>query len=258
MTTLRKTDVLQIRNLHASIGSQKILNGIDLTIQSGEIHAIMGPNGSGKSTLCNIIMGHPKYEVTQGEVLLNGENILELDPNERANRGIFLGFQAPLEIAGVTLGNFLRLAKNANRKAYDPNVESIGPVEFMKIMKEKLELLKMDKTFAGRSVNEGFSGGEKKRTEIVQMSILEPKIALLDEIDSGLDIDALRIVAKGIQDYFEKSHAGILLITHYERLLNYVEPHFIHVMAQGRIIVSGGKELSKQLEKEGYSRLTAQ
>lgn len=254
MTTLRKTDVLQIRDLHASIGSQKILNGIDLTIQSGEIHAIMGPNGSGKSTLCHIIMGHPKYEVTHGEVLLNGENILELDPNERANRGIFLGFQAPLEISGVTLGNFLRLAKNANRKTSDSNLTPIGPVEFMKIMKEKLERLKMDKTFAGRSVNEGFSGGEKKRTEIVQMSILEPKIALLDEIDSGLDIDALRVVAQGIQDYFDKSHAGILLITHYERLLKYVEPHCIHVMAQGRIIASGGKEVSKQLEKEGYSQ----
>lgn len=251
------TPLLEIKNLHASIGNLKILNGISLRIHAGEIHAIMGPNGSGKSTLCNVLMGHPKYEVTEGEALLNGENIFKLEPNERANRGIFLGFQSPMEIAGVTLGNFLRLAKNANAKAFDTKAPQIGPGPFMKIMKEKLEALKMEKTFAGRAVNEGFSGGEKKRAEIVQMTILEPKIALLDEIDSGLDIDALRIVAAGIQHYFESHHPGILLITHYQRLLNYITPRFVHVMANGRIVESGGKELAERLEKEGYEKFAA-
>ena len=245
-------DILEITNLHAEINGIQILKGINLTIKSGEIHAIMGPNGSGKSTLCNILMGHPKYEVTKGEVKLNGQNILELDPNERAHLGLFLGFQHPLEIAGVSLGNFLRLAKNtiqkANKKA------PIAPAEFIKTLREKIDLLKMAENFNSRNVNEGFSGGEKKRAEIVQMAVLEPKIALLDEIDSGLDIDALKIVAEGIKKTFENNNMGVLLITHYQRLLNYITPHFVHIMKAGKIIKSGDKKLAKELEKKGYEQ----
>jgi len=248
------TNNLVIENLHAEIDGKEILKGIDLEIKSGEIHAVMGPNGSGKSTLCNILMGHPKYEVTKGSVKLNGTEILELDPNERANLGLFLGFQHPLEIPGVTLGNFLRLAKNATNKANDDKSQPIGPVEFMKTMQEATGVLKMDKQFIGRSVNEGFSGGEKKRAEIVQMSVLEPKIALLDEIDSGLDIDALKIVAEGINHTFQKTGLGILLITHYQRILNYVTPHFVHIITNGKIVKSGDKDLAKELEASGYEK----
>lgn len=247
-------DVLEIKNLHAKINDQEILKGINLTIQSGEIHAIMGPNGSGKSTLCNILMGHPKYEVTKGEVTFNGQDILNLEPNERANLGLFLGFQHPMEIAGVTLGNFLRLAKNANNKANDEKAAPINPAEFVKTMREKVDLLGMDPKFVGRSVNEGFSGGEKKRAEIVQMAVLEPKIALLDEIDSGLDIDALKIVAQAIQENFEKTNVGILLVTHYQRLLNYITPHFVHIMNNGKIVKSGDKKLAIELEANGYEK----
>ncbi|MBI4231673.1 Fe-S cluster assembly ATPase SufC [Candidatus Peregrinibacteria bacterium] len=249
-----KFDQLEIHDLQATVAGQDILKGISLTIKSGEIHAIMGPNGSGKSTLCKVLMGHPKYEVTGGKATFNGEDILELDPNERANLGLFLGFQHPLEIPGVTLANFLRLAKNANNKARDKNAEPLSPVDFMKELRETADRLKMDQKFIGRSVNEGFSGGEKKRAEIAQMAVLEPKIALLDEIDSGLDIDALKIVAQGIKETFSKTNCGILLITHYQRILDYVEPHYVHVMSKGKIVKSGGSELAKQLENEGYEQ----
>ena len=250
----KRPDILEITDLHAEIDGQEILKGINLTINSGEIHAIMGPNGSGKSTLCKVLMGHPKYEVTKGSAKFNGVEILELDTNERANLGLFLGFQHPLEIPGVSLGNFLRLAKNANIKATDKDADTVSPVEFMGEMRETVDALKMDRKFIGRSVNEGFSGGEKKRAEIVQMAILEPKMALLDEIDSGLDIDALKIVAKGINKNFEKNNHGILIITHYQRILNYITPHHVHVIADGKIVKSGGKELALELEEKGYDQ----
>ncbi len=249
-----KMNTLEIRDLNASVNGQMILNGVSLTIRSGEIHAIMGPNGSGKSTLCYVLMGHPKYKVEGGKILLNGEDITEIEPNKRANKGLFLGFQSPLEIAGVTFGNFMRLAKSANEKAINKNAKPIAPGPFIKVMQENLELLAMEKKFAGRSVNEGFSGGERKRSEIVQMSILEPKIAMLDEIDSGLDIDALKVVAQGVNQYQKKSNAGILIITHYQRLLNYIHSHHVHVMSRGSIVKSGGPDLAIELEKEGYQK----
>ncbi len=249
-----KIDVLEITNLHANIGELKILNGINLTIRSNEIHAIMGPNGSGKSTLCNVLMGHPKYEVTKGSAKFNGKEILELEPNERAHLGLFLGFQNPLEISGVSMGSFLRLARNLNLKA-NGETKQISPMEFMPMLKGTANLLKMDEKFITRSVNEGFSGGEKKRAEIVQMAVLQPKIAMLDEIDSGLDIDALKIVAEGIVETFKKNGMGILLITHYQRLLNYITPDFVHIMAKGKIIQSGDKKLAKELEKNGYEKI---
>ncbi|MBL4694841.1 Fe-S cluster assembly ATPase SufC [Candidatus Gracilibacteria bacterium] len=241
-------NTLEIIDIHAEVDGQKILKGLSLTISSGQIHTIMGPNGSGKSTLCKVLMGHPKYEVTKGEALFNGENILEMEPEERAKLGLFLGFQHPIEIAGVTLGNFLRHSKMAITG------EKIGPVAFMKTMKAKTEELGMHRSFIGRGVNEGFSGGEKKRTEIAQMAVLEPKIALLDEIDSGLDIDALEIVSEGINKNFEQTNCGILLITHYQRILNYIKPHHVHIMHDGRIIKSGGAELAQELEDNGYKK----
>lgn len=254
-----KTDILEIQNLHANIGEFKILNGINLTIRSGEIHAIMGPNGSGKSTLCNVLMGHPKYTVTKGSARFNGKEIMELEPNKRANLGLFLGFQHPVEIAGVSLGNFLRMANRANESACPAKTrssknmhQSLNIHEFNALIKEKFSILKMDEKFITRSVNEGFSGGEKKRAEIVQMAVLGPKIAMLDEIDSGLDIDALKIVAYGILETFKKTGLGLLLITHYQRLLDYITPDFVHVMAKGKIVQSGDKKLAKKLEKEGY------
>lgn len=249
--------VLEIKNLHASTeDGTEILKGITLTIKSGEIHAIMGPNGSGKSTLCKVLMGHPNYEVTEGTVIFNGKDILELDPNERANLGLFLGFQHPLEIPGVTLGNFLRLAKNANRKA---NGEApIAPREFINEMKEKSAALNVDSKFISRSVNEGFSGGERKRAEIVQMAVLEPKIAMLDEIDSGLDIDALKVVAEGINHNYKTQNTGILLITHYQRILNYIRPDHVHIMNKGKIIKSGDHKLAHELEAEGYEKFTGE
>lgn len=250
----RKIDILKIQDLHANIGKLKILNGINLTIRSGEIHAIMGPNGSGKSTLCNVLMGHPKYTVTKGSATFNNKKILELEPDERANLGLFLGFQHPIEVAGVSVGNFLRLAKNSNLKACGEK-KQISPIEFMPKLKETISLLKMDEKFITRSLNEGFSGGEKKRAEIVQMAVLEPKIALLDEIDSGLDIDALKIVAKGILETFKKTGLGVLLITHYQRLLNYITPDFVHIMVKGKIIQSGDKKLAEKLEKKGYEKI---
>lgn len=243
---------LEIDNLHARVEDREILKGLTLTIKSGEIHAIMGKNGSGKSTLCKVLMGHPSYEITEGSIKFDGEEISELDPNERANLGLFLGFQHPLEIPGVTLGNFLRIAKNANRKANDE--EQISPREFLNEIKEKADQLKVDQSFINRSVNEGFSGGERKRAEIVQMAVLEPKIALLDEIDSGLDIDALKIVAQGINKTHAAHKTGVLLITHYQRILNYITPDFVHVMNDGKIIKSGGSELAHKLEAEGYEQ----
>lgn len=243
---------LEITNLHARVEDREILKGLTLTIKSGEIHAIMGKNGSGKSTLCKVLMGHPAYEITEGSIKFDGEEISELDPNERANLGLFLGFQHPLEIPGVTLGNFLRIAKNANRKVQ--NEEQISPREFLNEIKEKAQTLQVDQSFINRSVNEGFSGGERKRAEIVQMAVLEPKIALLDEIDSGLDIDALKIVAHGINHSQKAHNSGVLLITHYQRILNYITPNFVHVMHAGKIIQSGGSELAHKLEAEGYEQ----
>lgn len=250
----QKIDILEIQDLHANIGGLKILNGINLTIRSGEIHAVMGPNGSGKSTLCNVLMGHPKYTVTKGSATFNSKKILELEPNERANLGLFLGFQHPIEVTGVSVGNFLRLAKNSNLKACGKK-RQISPIEFMPKLKETVRLLKMNEKFITRSLNEGFSGGEKKRAEIIQMAVLEPKIAILDEIDSGLDIDALKIVAKGILETFKKTGLGILLITHYQRLLNYITPDFVHIMQNGRIVQSGNAKLAEKLDQEGYEKI---
>lgn len=246
-------NTLEIKNLHAKIGNKPILKGITLTIKSGEIHAVMGPNGSGKSTLVNILMGHPKYTITKGSVKFNGKNLLELESHERANLGLFLGFQHPLEIPGVSLGNFLRLAKNSTLKSR--KLTEIPPADFLKTLKTTASSLKMDETFVSRSVNEGFSGGERKRAEIVQMSVLEPKIALLDEIDSGLDIDALKVVAAGIKTFFKKNNPGILLVTHYQRLLNYITPDHVHIISDGKIIRSGDKKLAVELEKKGYAKI---
>lgn len=249
-------DILEINNLHAKTNDTNtpILKGISLTIKSGEIHAIMGPNGSGKSTLCKILMGHPRYHITRGTITFNGKSIKNLEPNERANLGLFLGFQNPMEIPGVTLGNFLRLSKNANLKANDKNAKNITPIQFVKILKEETKSLKIDEKFITRSVNTDFSGGEKKRAEIMQMAILEPKIALLDEIDSGLDIDALKHVAKNINQIYKKTSPGILLITHYQRILNYITPTRVHIMKDGEIIKSGSKRLAEELEKNGYEK----
>ena len=247
-----KRDILEIKNLHAEIGNVKILKGIHLTIHAGEIHAIMGPNGSGKSTLCNVIMGHPSYKITKGQILFNGKNLKTLSVNERANLGLFLAFQNPYEIPGVSFGSFLRTAQNANERARNKKTKPVDPITFSKTLREKIGMLKMDEKFAVRAVNEGFSGGEKKRAEIVQMAILKPKFALLDEIDSGLDIDALKITASGIKSNFKENSSGILLITHYQRILNYITPHFVHIMANGKIVKSGTKSLAQKLEKHGY------
>lgn len=241
--------LLEIKNLKATVDGQSILNGINLKVNPGEIHAIMGPNGSGKSTLSKIIAGHPDYEVTDGEIIFEDENIAELEADERANKGLFLGFQYPVEVPGVNNEDFLRLAYNAKRKYQ--NQEELEEVEFKTILKEKMERLDIDQVFIERSVNDGFSGGEKKRNEILQMAILEPKLAILDEIDSGLDIDALRIVAAGVNKLMNPNRA-LILITHYQRLLEYIQPTHIHVMYKGVIVKSGDKTLALELEKEGY------
>jgi len=241
--------VLEIRNLHATIGGKEILNGLDLSVKAGEIHAIMGPNGSGKSTLAKVLAGHHDYEVTQGEVIYQGKNLLELEPDERAREGIFLAFQYPIEIPGVSNANFLRLAYN--EKAKHDGREELDPLEFDDLLREKMKIVEMDTSFINRSVNEGFSGGEKKRNEILQMAVLEPKLAVLDETDSGLDIDALRVVANGVNKLANKDNA-IILITHYQRLLNYIEPDFIHVLYKGQIVKSGSKEIALELEQKGY------
>jgi Fe-S cluster assembly ATP-binding protein len=241
--------VLEIRNLHAVIDGKEILKGLDLSVKAGEIHAIMGPNGSGKSTLAKVLAGHPSYRVTEGEVIYEGRNLLEIDPDERARLGVFMAFQYPIEIAGVSNANFLRLAYN--EKAKGEGRDELDPLEFDDLIREKLKIVEMDTSFINRSVNEGFSGGEKKRNEILQMAVLEPKLAVLDETDSGLDIDALRIVAGGVNKLATKDNA-IILVTHYQRLLNYIEPHFVHVLYRGQIVKSGGKELAVELEKKGY------
>ena len=244
--------LIQITNLHASIDEKEILKGIDLTINSGEVHAIMGPNGSGKSTLSKVIAGHPTYKVTNGDILLEGKSILELEADERAREGLFLAFQYPVEIPGVSILNFLRTAINSRRE------KDIPVLEFRKMLYEKMDMLGMDKAFATRFVNDGFSGGEKKRNEILQMAILEPKLAVLDETDSGLDIDALRIVSAGVNSIMESSanKPAVLLITHYHRILSYIKPDFVHVLHQGKIIKSGSAELALELEERGYDWLT--
>ncbi len=242
---------LEIKNLHVSIENKEILKGLDLTIEQGKVHAIMGPNGPGKSTLASTLMGHPSYNVTEGEVMYKGQNVLELDPDERSRLGIFLAFQYPVAIPGVTVANFLRTAINARRRALNPEDKGMPIPEFRKLLKEKMSMLKMDQTFAGRYLNEGFSGGEKKRAEILQMATLTPEIAILDETDSGLDIDALRIVADGVNALMSKD-LGALVITHYKRLLNYIKPDYVHVMLGGKIVESGGPELALHLEEKGY------
>jgi Fe-S cluster assembly ATP-binding protein len=242
---------LVIKNLHVNIEDKEILKGVELTVKQGEIHAIMGPNGTGKSTLAYTLMGHPSYEVTAGEVWFKGQNILELAPDERSRMGLFLAFQYPVSIPGVTVANFLRSALNARRRASNPEDKGVPIPEFRKMLKEQMDVLKMDHSFAGRYLNDGFSGGEKKRAEILQMAALKPEIAILDETDSGLDIDALRIVADGVNALMG-SDMGVLVITHYQRLLNYIKPHFVHIMLDGKIVESGGPDLALHLEEQGY------
>jgi Fe-S cluster assembly ATP-binding protein len=241
--------VLEIRDLHATVEGKEILRGIDLTINKGEIHAIMGPNGSGKSTLAKILAGHPAYVVTKGEVLYEGRNLLELAPDERAREGVFLAFQYPVEVPGVSNAQFLRLAYNEKRKHLGE--EELDPLEFKDLLTERAKVVEMDAALMSRSVNEGFSGGEKKRNEILQMAVLEPKLAVLDETDSGLDIDALRIVSEGVNKLRTPENA-IVLVTHYQRLLNYIVPDHVHVLYRGRIVRTGGKELALELEEKGY------
>ncbi len=244
---------LEIKGLRASVEGKEILKGVDLTVQQGETHALMGPNGSGKSTLAYTLMGHPKYHVTSGEVLINGESILTLSPDKRARKGLFLAFQYPVSVQGVSMFSFLRAAYNAAHTT-DPK-EPPTVFEFREVVAEKLKMLGMDQAMLTRYLNEGFSGGEKKRAEILQMALMQPKFAVLDETDSGLDIDALRIVAEGISKV-AGPETGILLITHYQRILKYVKPQFVHVMFQGKIIESGGEDLSRLLEEKGYTWIT--
>jgi Fe-S cluster assembly ATP-binding protein len=272
---------LIIRDLYASIEGKEILKGVDLTISQGETHALMGPNGSGKSTLANVIMGHPKYEVTRGEIVYKGINILELSPDKRARLGLFLAFQYPSSVPGVSVGNFLRRALEAKREGAPelapasvatatppasaasadtgaaPKRKGIPPAEFRKLLNTKMQLLKVDSTFVNRYINEGFSGGEKKRAEILQMAMLEPQMAILDETDSGLDIDALRVVSDGV-NALRGPGLGVLIITHYQRILTYITPDIVHVMYRGRIIKSGGPEFALELEQKGYEWLTGE
>ena len=241
--------MLSIHNLHASIEDKKILNGIDLQINAGEVHALMGPNGSGKSTLASVLAGRSDYEITEGSIEFDGIDLLEMSPEERAREGLFLAFQYPVEIPGVSTTNFIKTAVNEARK--HRGQEPLDAVSFLKLMKERMKLVHIDQSLLSRSLNEGFSGGEKKRVEILQMAVLEPKYAILDETDSGLDIDALRIVADGVNTLKRKDNA-VLLITHYQRLLDYIVPDFVHVLYKGRIVKSGGKELAFELEEKGY------
>ncbi len=241
--------MLQIKDLHASVDDKNILNGITLNVNQGEVHAIMGPNGSGKSTLAAVIAGKDEFEITKGEVLLYGEDITELDPEERAHKGVFLSFQYPVEIPGVTVTNFIKTAINETRKAKGEKDMPAG--EMLKKIKEKADLLEIDRKFLSRSLNQGFSGGEKKRNEIFQMAMMEPKLAILDETDSGLDIDALKVVAKGVNKLRSDDNA-VIVITHYQRLLDYIIPDFVHVIMDGRIVKSGSKELAYELEEKGY------
>ena len=243
---------LIIRNLHASIDGAEILRGVDLELSRREVHAIMGPNGSGKSTLAHVLMGHPSYEVTDGEVEFMGEQVLELDPDERSRLGLFLAFQYPSAVPGVTVANFLRMAVNAHRRTPDGEDNPIRIPEFRKLLQENMEQLKIDRTMTSRYLNDGFSGGEKKRMEMLQMAVLRPQIAILDETDSGLDIDALRIVSDGVNSLVGPE-MGALVITHYSRLLKYIKPDHIHVLVGGRVVRSGGPELADELERDGYT-----
>jgi len=242
---------LVIKNLHVNINGKEILKGLNFTLPKGEVHAIMGPNGTGKSTLAYTLMGHPAYEVTEGEVYFKGINILDLEPNERSILGIFLAFQYPVAIPGVTVANFIRSAVNSRRRALLSDDKGVPLLEFRKEVKQKMELLKMDPSFAGRYLNDGFSGGEKKRAEILQMAMLKPEIAILDETDSGLDIDALKIVADGVNT-LRGPDLGVVIITHYQRILNYIKPDYVHVMMDGKIVESGRSDLALHLEEHGY------
>src|SRR3979490_1485999 len=247
--------MLEIKNLYAGIDGNEILKGINLTVKKGEIHAIMGPNGSGKSTLAKVLAGHPAYQVTKGEVLYEGKNLLEMAPDERAREGVFMAFQYPIEVPGVSNAQFLRLFYNEKRKHLGE--EELDPLEFKDLLKERAKVVEMDASFMTRSVNEGFSGGEKKRNEILQMAVLEPKLAILDETDSGLDIDALRTVAHGV-NLIRSPDRVMLVVTHYQRLLDYIVPDFVHVLVDGRIVRSGGPELALELEEKGYGSMEAE
>ncbi len=242
---------LEIRNLHVSIDGNPILKGVDLVIKQGESHALMGPNGSGKSTLAYALMGHPAYDIDAGQVIFDGIDLLELEADERSRMGLFLAFQYPVAVPGVTVANFLRSGINARRKADNPDDKGITIPEFRRLLKNKMDLLGIDHKFAGRYLNDGFSGGEKKRNEVLQLATLEPKIGILDETDSGLDIDALRVVADGVNK-LKGPDLGILIITHYKRMLEYLEPQYVHMMMDGRIVESGGPELAEELEAHGY------
>lgn len=241
--------MLEIKNLHASVEGKEILKGVDLTIKDGEIHALMGTNGAGKSTLSNVIVGHPKYEVTEGTIEFNGQDLLAMNPEERAHAGIFMSFQQPVEIPGVSMTNFMRAAVNAKYQA--EGLEPIKSTDFLKVMREKRQLVEIDQKLVSRSVNEGFSGGEKKRNEIFQMAMLNPSFCILDETDSGLDVDALRIVAEGF-NRFRNEKTSAMVITHYQRLLDYIRPDVVHVLIDGRIIRTGGPELARQIEDNGF------
>tara|TARA_B100000508_G_scaffold127078_1_gene111971 strand:+ start:2173 stop:2910 length:738 start_codon:yes stop_codon:yes gene_type:complete len=244
--------MLEIKNLKAQIEDKTILNGVNLKVNKGEVHAIMGPNGSGKSTLSSVIAGNEDYEVSSGSITYEGDDLLEMAPEERSHRGVFLSFQYPVEIPGLSVSNFIKTAINEKRKAFGQ--ENISAKELLQLFKEKCELLNIDKEYLSRSLNEGFSGGEKKRNEIFQMAMMEPKLSILDETDSGLDIDALKIVANGVNS-LKSSSNSIILITHYQRLLNYIVPDFVHILKDGKIVMSGDKSLAQKLEKEGYSFL---
>jgi Fe-S cluster assembly ATP-binding protein len=255
---MSQTPELVVKDLHVAVEGKEILKGLDLQVRKGEIHAIMGPNGSGKSTFANTLMGHPRYEVTSGDILFKGTSVLEMEPDERARSGLFMAFQYPVAIPGITVANFLRSALNARLAPADtngngamPRNRGIAPKEFRALLKEKMELLKVDESFAGRYLNDGFSGGEKKRAEILQMAVLKPEIAIMDETDSGLDIDALKVVSGGV-NALAGPEVGVLIITHYQRILNYVKPHHVHVLVNGRIVRSGGPELAHELENKGY------
>ncbi len=244
---------LEIKNLHVRTEDREILRGVDLTIDRGEVHALMGPNGSGKSTLANTLLGHPSYEVTEGSIAFKGEDITEAEPHERAKAGLFLAFQYPVSIPGVSVANFLRMAINAKRLG--AGEEPIGVKTFRTELQHAIELLDVDRAFTSRHLNDGFSGGEKKRAEILQMAMLAPDVAILDETDSGLDIDALRTVAEGVQRLHDEQGLGALIITHYQRILHYIKPQFVHVMMDGRIVLEGGVELVERLEREGYDQI---
>ena len=245
---------LEIRNLHVSAGDREILKGLDLTVESGKVHAMMGPNGSGKSTLANAIMGHPNLEVTEGQVLLNGEDITGTDPDERARMGLFMAFQYPVSVPGVTVTKYLRTVMNAHRE--EQGEDPVSLKDFRRTVEDAMKLVEVPREFASRYLNDGFSGGEKKRMEILQLALLNPSLAVLDETDSGLDIDALKVVSEGVNRFREQDGKGVLLITHYTRILRYIKPDFVHVFVNGRIAEQGGPELADQLEAEGYDKYT--